>query len=168
MPLRDHSMISYPLQGYISPLHSNRQLLTLGRACSYLNMSDSDSFTDSIATRVQARVIIGVAIGCITGLVLLVLAAIRYIRRRRVGRIIENAPGKDLQLEEGDSVAQTPGESGFEKATCKDEIQSPQPEAGLSKPEAAAIHEEDVQIKQQTPRSDVRVVYVSVEFNFRI
>lgn len=162
-------MISCPLQGYISPLHSNRQLLTLGRACSYLNMSDSDSFTDSIATRVQARVIIGVAVGCTTGLVLLVLAAVRYIRRWRAGgRIIVNAPGKDLELEEGDSVAQTPGESGVEKATYKDEIQSPQPEAGLSKPEAAAIHEEDAQIKQQTPRSDVRVVYVSVEFSFRI
>lgn len=83
-------------------------------------------------------------------------------------RIIVNALGKDLELEEGDSVAQTPGESGVEKATCKDEIQSPQPEAGLSKPEAAAIHEEDAQIKQQTSRSDVRVVYVSVGFNFRL
>lgn len=125
-------------------------------------MSDSDSFTNSFATRVQARVIIGVAVGCTTGLVLLVLAAVRYIRRWRAGgRIIVNALGKDLELEEGDSVAQTPGESGVEKATCMDEIQSPQPEA-------AAIHEEDAQIKQQTPRSDVRVIYVSVGFNFRI
>lgn len=125
-------------------------------------MSDSDSFTNSFATRVQARVIIGVAVGCTTGLVLLVLAAVRYIRRWRAGgRIIVNAPGKDLELEEGDSVAQTLGESGVEKATCKDEIQSPQPEA-------AAIHEEDAQIKQQMSRSDVRVIYVSVGFNFRL
>lgn len=116
-------------------------------------MSDSD-------TILQARVIAGVTVGCISVVVLIVLATVRYIRRRRAGgRIIVNELRKDLELEAGDSVPQTPGEDDVGKSTCKNETQSPQPEPGV-------IREEGAQMVQQTPRSDVRVVYVSLDLNF--